>query len=141
MSDETRTASSTEGAYLTVALSADEWRQQHGEKKPEDVLTEIIEGRLAEMTPQQQERAVKSILAILPMHLRGEQCSECATINNIVWFTDTTFWNEVIRTAPSPWADNEPALCIACFVKAADEMGFHPTGWRLIPEWPQRRKG
>jgi len=77
----------------------------------------------------------------LPVELCGDgPCSRCDTSQNIVWFTDNVFWNNVIRTEPSPYVNNEPILCVNCFVSVADAMGFNPTSWRLLPEWPWRRR-
>lgn len=67
----------------------------------------------------------------LPEELRGEQCDYCGTVDNIVWFTDSVFWNAVIRQGDFV----EPALCIPCFVVAAAERGYSPTGWRFVPEF------
>lgn len=77
-------------------------------------------------------------------------CTECGTSANIVWGTDSAFWNNVIRYewigAPSDpqdtYADHrwghEPILCLPCFVKVAEERGFQPVAWRVVPEWPWR---
>lgn len=68
--------------------------------------------------------------------LRGDgPCSDCGTADNIVWFTESVFWNAVCRADPEAM---EPILCIRCFVRRTEEQGFRPTGWRLLPEWPWR---
>jgi hypothetical protein len=53
-------------------------------------------------------------------------CQDCGGAN-IVWFTDSVFWNEVMGNSGG-------LLCVACFVKRA-EVRFTPTGWRVLPEW------
>ena len=55
-------------------------------------------------------------------------CDECGTKENIVWFTDNVFWNDIL----SP---QNPILCINCFVKKAEKK-YNITGWRLMPEFP-----
>lgn len=78
----------------------------------------------------------------LPKRLQGDgPCSNCGTRENIVWFTDNVFWNEVIRRRSSVWRNYEPILCINCFVNEVDQVGLEPTGWRLVPEFPWREKG
>ena len=57
-------------------------------------------------------------------------CDECAG-ENVVWFTDSPLWNEVMK------GEQGRVLCVHCFVKRAEQM-FSPTGWRLSPEWPWR---
>ena len=70
----------------------------------------------------------------LPEHLRGDgPCQTCGTENNIVWFTESPFWNAVVRNSDPDTPDQ--ILCIPCFVKLADFKGFHITGWQLTPEW------
>jgi hypothetical protein len=67
----------------------------------------------------------------LPEHLRGDgPCSDCGTVDNPGWFTDSVFWNEVVRQGDYI----EPILCINCFVKRVDAAGF-ACNWRLLPEW------
>lgn len=74
----------------------------------------------------------------LPEHLRGDgPCSNCGTADNIVWFTDSVFWNEVVRTEPR-LTDDAEILCILCFVKMTARRGIDPVGWRLTPEFPIR---
>lgn len=69
---------------------------------------------------------------VLPEHLRGDgPCTDCGTLDNIVWFTDNVFWNDICRRGDYI----EPTLCIPCFVKRVDTMHYRPTGWRLLPEW------
>ena len=73
----------------------------------------------------------------LPSELRGDgPCSDCGTNDNIVWFTDDVFWNEVCR-GESDYDD--PILCIPCFVTRVDAKGYEPMSWRLLPEWGWRR--
>lgn len=68
---------------------------------------------------------------MLPENLRGDgPCTDCETLDNPVWFTDNTFWNEIIRVGGSP----EAILCINCFIVRAYEAGYRPS-WRLLPEW------
>lgn len=61
-------------------------------------------------------------------------CSTCGTLTNPVWFTESVFWNDVVRKDLSPWNGLEPTLCLYCFVALA-ETKYAPTGWRLLPEW------
>jgi hypothetical protein len=68
----------------------------------------------------------------LPDNLRGDgPCADCGTVDNPVWFTDSVFWNEVLRRTGHPGG----VLCISCFAALADRAGFRPTGWRLTPDW------
>jgi hypothetical protein len=73
--------------------------------------------------------------------LRGDgPCRDCGTLDNIVWFTDSVFWNAVVRVEPR-LTDGAEILCIPCFVTMADERGFI-CRWRLTPEWKwQTKKG
>ena len=67
----------------------------------------------------------------IPEHLCGDgPCSDCGTVDNPRWFTDSVFWNEVVRQGDYI----EPILCINCFVKRVDAAGFD-CNWRLLPEW------
>lgn len=67
----------------------------------------------------------------LPDHLKGDgPCSDCGTSDNPVWFTESVFWNEVVRQGDYV----EPTLCIDCFVVRVDRAGFY-CAWRLLPEW------
>lgn len=59
-------------------------------------------------------------------------CTDCGTNDNIVWFTESVFWNAVCRSDPDYI---EPILCIPCFVRRAQLKGYRPTGWRLLAEW------
>ena len=68
----------------------------------------------------------------LPTDLRGDgPCDDCGTLDNIVWFTESVLWNEVVRRP----TDRDAILCIACFVKRTDAVGLRPTGWRLLPDF------
>jgi hypothetical protein len=70
----------------------------------------------------------------LPKHLQGDgPCSNCGTVDNIVWFTESVFWNAVVRIEPR-LTDNAEILCIPCFVIMADQRGYR-CNWRLLPEW------
>ncbi|MBA2708313.1 MAG: hypothetical protein H0U59_10980 [Gemmatimonadaceae bacterium] len=74
----------------------------------------------------------------IPPYLRGDRpCSDCGTKDNIIWWTDSVFWNAVCRSDPDYV---EPILCIPCFVIRADAKGFRPM-WRVIPEWPMVNRG
>jgi len=72
-----------------------------------------------------------------PEHLRGDgPCAHCGTLDNIVWFTDSAFWNTVVRGGNPDAMDK--ILCIPCFVTEVNNRGVDPTGWHLIPEFPVR---
>lgn len=63
--------------------------------------------------------------------LRGDgPCDDCDALDNIVWFTDSPFWNDVVRRE-----GRDAILCIPCFVKRVDASGYYPTGWRLLPDF------
>lgn len=69
----------------------------------------------------------------LPEFLRGDgPCADCGTLDNVVWSTDSAFWNAVCRVSPDY---QEPILCVPCFVKRAYAMGYRPTGWSVTPNW------
>lgn len=70
----------------------------------------------------------------LPEHLRGDgPCSNCGTLNNIIWFTDDVFWNAVVRMEPR-LTDDAEILCVHCFVIMADQRDYYCT-WRLTPQF------
>jgi hypothetical protein len=73
----------------------------------------------------------------MPEKVRGDgPCQRCGTPDNIVWFTEDVFWNHVMRAPESKFEDG--IICIPCFAVLAHDMGFRPTGWRLLAEWPWR---
>jgi len=78
-------------------------------------------------------------------HSGDAPCLDCDTRQNIVWFTDSVFWNEVMRIGAGlePWRPDipSPILCLPCFILRAERAGFRPTGWHVSPEWPVRRVG
>lgn len=57
-------------------------------------------------------------------------CKDCGTEENIIWFTDSILWNNVIGTKESA------ILCLRCFVKRVEDAGLEPKSWRVMPEWP-----
>ena len=61
-------------------------------------------------------------------------CNDCGG-SNIVWFTESVLWNAVVRAH-----GNECVLCIPCFVARTESVGLLPTGWRLLPDWPWRKR-
>lgn len=72
-------------------------------------------------------------MAELSDDLRGDgPCMDCGTKDNIVWFTESVFWNQVMD--PSALGIGG-IVCIPCFIVRVDRAGFAPTGWRLIPDW------
>jgi len=56
-------------------------------------------------------------------------CTDCGIDHNIVWFTDNVLWNHVC-------VEDNPILCVKCFVRRVEEVGYRPASWRLLPEWP-----
>lgn len=73
--------------------------------------------------------------ATMPEHLRGDgPCKDCGNEDNIRWFTESVFWNQVIG-GPGAMGDPGGILCVPCFVKRADAAGYAPRAWRLLPEW------
>lgn len=72
-------------------------------------------------------------MSALPEALRGDgPCDDCGTLDNIVWFTESVFWNAIQRP---PGYVRDGILCIPCFVKRAHAAGYAPTGWQLVPQW------
>ena len=71
-------------------------------------------------------------MSALPDQLRGDgPCADCGTEDNVIWFTDSVFWNAVVR----PDGGMDGLLCIPCFVVRVDAAGYAPIGWRLTPLW------
>ena len=72
-------------------------------------------------------------------------CADCGTEDNIVWFTDNTFWNDVMNKTPMfeqhKFESDETAkiLCIDCFVKRAEDKYNIKGGWRVLPEFNWER--
>lgn len=61
---------------------------------------------------------------------RGDgPCAWCKTLDNPVWFTDNTLWNQVVKSKGD-------ILCVNCFVEKAQEK-YEIVSWRLIPEFPR----
>lgn len=102
-------------------MANDEYRDQHERDRAAGLAA-------------RHETRVERAASRLPEHLQGDgPCNTCGTRNNIVWFTESPFWNAVVR-------DNDPdmkdqILCIPCFVKLVDAKGYKTTGWLLTPEW------
>lgn len=70
-------------------------------------------------------------MTAIPEDLRGDgPCSNCGTLDNILWFTESVFWNAVVRIEPR-LTDNAEILCIPCFVIMADQRGWHSLPWLL----------
>lgn len=70
----------------------------------------------------------------LPEHLRGDgPCQDCGTPDNIIWFTESVFWNAVVG-GPGTMDDPGGIFCVPCFVKRADAAGYF-CAWRLEPDW------
>jgi len=79
----------------------------------------------------------------MPDHLRGDgPCSDCGTLDNVVWFTDNVLWNHVMAFPEVSFDDPGGILCIPCFVIRVDAAGLFPTGWRLLPDfhWETREE-
>lgn len=76
----------------------------------------------------------------LPKHLQGDgPCEDCGTPDNIIWYVESEFWNEIMRKGGE---HRDPFLCIVCFVRRTDEAGYVPSGWRLTPmfQWQRRER-
>lgn len=56
-------------------------------------------------------------------------CADCGTPHNICWFTESVFWNAVL-------VDESPILCLPCFIRRVEAVGYRPVAWRVLPEWP-----
>lgn len=86
--------------------------------------------QINKIVAQAEERAKKKWLGDNP-------CADCGTKENIVWFTDSSFWNKVMGE------EKGKILCVKCFVKRAEQkhdLTSPPkeiTGWELTPEWSE----
>lgn len=90
-----------------------------------DAAVDAMVGDRPEPAPAKPSRAERA-------YPRGDgPCSDCNTTDNIIWFTESVFWNHVIRQGDYV----EPILCVPCFVARVHAAGLAPTGWRLLPEW------
>jgi hypothetical protein len=58
-------------------------------------------------------------------------CADCGTSDNIIWWTDSVFWNAVC-----PPNDGSPILCVPCFIERSEARGFRPNAWKVTPDWP-----
>ena len=68
-------------------------------------------------------------MIIVNKKTRGDNpCADCGTKDNIVWFTESVLWNDVMGE------ENGKILCINCFVERA-EKDNKITGWKLSPEF------
>ncbi len=56
-------------------------------------------------------------------------CINCLTREDIIWYTDNVFWNEVMGKN-----ERNKILCVYCFTKRAEKK-FKIMGWRLLPDW------
>lgn len=66
--------------------------------------------------------------------LNGDNpCDDCGTPDNIIWFTDNTLWNAVCT-------EDNPKLCIRCFVKRFEQIGYSTVSWRVLPAWDWTRR-
>jgi hypothetical protein len=95
---------------------------------------EIVAAGLAAVVPLARAEGVadgRTAAAALPDGLRGDgPCADCGTLDNIVWFTESVFWNDVVLRDGA-----DAILCIPCFVKRVDATGYYPTAWRLVPDF------
>lgn len=89
---------------------------------------EVAEKSFGQDIPSAPE--AKGYPAAQPVVAGGaELCRTCGA-NCIIWFTDNVLWNKYGKFG---------ILCVSCFVKKAEEMGFECTGWKLSPEgWTER---
>lgn len=95
----------------------------------EQHVEELID-RLGKAIKRINELESASSTAAQPVVAGGaELCRTCGA-NCIIWFTDNALWNKYGKFG---------ILCVSCFVKKAEEMGFECTGWKLSPEgWTER---
>jgi len=74
--------------------------------------------------------------ATLPESLRGDgPCDDCGTLNNPLWFTLNTLWNEVRGGQEKFGGETYSIVCPQCFIRRAAEAGIQGA-WLLIPGWP-----
>lgn len=73
-------------------------------------------------------------MSTLALDLRGDgPCMDCGTEDNIIWYTESVFWNEAVRNQYP--AAEDGILCIPCFIMRVDDAGLAPTGWLLVPQF------
>ncbi len=88
----------------------------------------------------EQESEKMDFLGIKEIGMDGDApCGDCGTTENIVWWTDNVFWNNVMGRTEKICDETAAILCPQCFVKRA-EAKYQPTGWRLIPEFEWTHK-
>lgn len=89
---------------------------------------------IARIALAELERAGRLAVALPPQLVGDGPCRDCGTEDNIRWFTESVFWNQVIG-GPGTMGDPGGILCIPCFVKRTDAAGYWPRAWLLLPEW------
>lgn len=60
-----------------------------------------------------------------------EFCQLCGGPNLLCWFVESPLWNKYVREPGHP-----VILCPRCFAKLAEDAGYNPTAWQLVPENP-----
>ena len=80
---------------------------------------------------------------VVPEHLIGDgPCQRCGE-ENIRWWTQSEFWNNVIaewRGQLLSRDDPGGIYCIHCFVTIVDKVGYEVPSWELRPVWPAVRR-
>ena len=62
-----------------------------------------------------------------------DTCEKCGG-PNITWFVASPLWNKYAR-------ERYCIVCPLCFAKMAEDAGFVPTAWQLVPENPPEQPG
>lgn len=82
-------------------------------------------------------------MVAIPEHLVGDgPCQRCGG-DNVRWWTERAFWNNVM----AEWRNEDPTggdpggiYCIPCFVIIVDTLGYDVPTWEFKPTWRWQRK-